>query len=334
MEHRQLPSVICFGDSNTFGAHGFQGGRYPREVRWCGALSLDQDFAGKYELINMGENGRGIPEDDWEMDYVCRQMSRHMPVRLLIIMLGTNDLLMTIRSGMDGIVSMMDRFLSHLLSYTFYLPGAGTAQGGPGAGSGTAQGGPKAEIGTAQKVAGPGSGLGSLALNPTPFPNGLQETIPGGSAGSQEAIPGGPAGSQKAISEGPAGSQKAISEGLAGSQKAIPGGPAGSQKAISEGPAYSQAMPLVQGPDHILLIAPPPTRLSGYGPEGMRFDRLSLEFASAYRALARKRGCHFADAGSWQIQTGPDGVHFTREGHASFARGLKTELDKIFSQPM
>jgi len=211
-------SIVCFGDSNTFGAHGFQGGRYPSDVRWCGRLGRDEAFAGRYELINMGENGREIPDDTWEMDYICRQMEPYAPVRLLVVMLGTNDLLMTVRSGMSGVTARMEHFLSHLLSYTCY---------------------------------------------------------------SQNNL---------------------------------------------------LTMPLLEGPEHILLIAPVPTNLSGYGPEGRRFDRLSLEFPAAYQALAAKTGCHFADAGKWQVQTGPDGVHFTKQGHLSFADGLKGELLRILDQ--
>ena len=53
--------IICYGDSNTYGACGFVGGRHAADSRWTGILH----DSGLYEVVNLGENGREIPSDRW-----------------------------------------------------------------------------------------------------------------------------------------------------------------------------------------------------------------------------------------------------------------------------
>ena len=74
--------VICFGDSNTYGfdPRSPLGGRYAPDSRWVDILAAETGW----EVCNQGQNGREIP--------------RTPPVfpadtDLLILMLGTNDLL-------------------------------------------------------------------------------------------------------------------------------------------------------------------------------------------------------------------------------------------------
>lgn len=74
--------VLCFGDSNTYGydPRSWLGGRYDADSRWVDLL------AGKtgWEIYNQGQNGREIPR---------RPVSIPADIDLLIVMLGTNDLL-------------------------------------------------------------------------------------------------------------------------------------------------------------------------------------------------------------------------------------------------
>jgi len=83
--------IICFGDSNTYGydPRSFFGDRYGAENRWVDIL---ERMIG-CELINSGENGREIPALERELIYFDGFLSACQPVNLLIIMLGTNDLL-------------------------------------------------------------------------------------------------------------------------------------------------------------------------------------------------------------------------------------------------
>lgn len=74
--------VICFGDSNTYGydPRSWLGGRYDADSRWVDILASETGWA----VCNMGENGREIPA-----------VAPKFPsdTDLLIVMLGTNDLL-------------------------------------------------------------------------------------------------------------------------------------------------------------------------------------------------------------------------------------------------
>ena len=74
--------IICVGDSNTYGydPQGYFGGHYDADCRWVDILATETGW----DIYNMGQNGREIPSavpafsDDTD---------------LLIVMLGTNDLL-------------------------------------------------------------------------------------------------------------------------------------------------------------------------------------------------------------------------------------------------
>ena len=91
--------VICFGDSNTYGydPRGYFGGRYDADCRWVDILALETGWT----ISNMGQNGREIPS-----------VAPTLPADtdLLIIMLGTNDLLQG-RSP-EQAVERLERFLS------------------------------------------------------------------------------------------------------------------------------------------------------------------------------------------------------------------------------
>ena len=79
--------ILCFGDSNTYGydPRGFFGDRYGSEDRWVDLLAKQTG----HECINAGANGREIPRSP----YVLRLLTEHAPVDILLVMLGTNDLL-------------------------------------------------------------------------------------------------------------------------------------------------------------------------------------------------------------------------------------------------
>lgn len=74
--------VICFGDSNTYGydPRSYFGGRYPEDSRWVDILAAKTGW----EVVNRGENGRCIPR---------QSVAFPADTDLLILMLGTNDLL-------------------------------------------------------------------------------------------------------------------------------------------------------------------------------------------------------------------------------------------------
>ena len=75
----------------------------------------------------------------------------------------------------------------------------------------------------------------------------------------------------------------------------------------------------------ILVIAPPPVKRGAWVPGQQLIDD-SRTFAQLCHALAAQMGIRFADAGKWDILLAYDGVHFTEQGHRTFAAGLLEEL--------
>ena len=100
-EKTQRVNVICFGDSNTYGydPRGYFGGRYDADSRWVDILAAETGWS----VYNMGQNGREIP---------TAVPAFPTDTDLLIVMLGTNDLLQG-RSP-EKSAERLDRFLSGL----------------------------------------------------------------------------------------------------------------------------------------------------------------------------------------------------------------------------
>ena len=96
-----MTTILCYGDSNTYGYDPKNGLRYPKEIRWPGHLQalLDLKTApDTYTVIEEGCNGRTTVTDDpiegWKngLDYLKPCLNSHKPVDIVILMLGTNDL--------------------------------------------------------------------------------------------------------------------------------------------------------------------------------------------------------------------------------------------------
>jgi len=91
-----MKNILCFGDSNTWGADPEKGGRHPFSVRWTGIV---RDALGPdYWLIEEGLGGRTtLFSDPLEGDkngknHLYVALWSHVPIDLVIICLGTNDL--------------------------------------------------------------------------------------------------------------------------------------------------------------------------------------------------------------------------------------------------
>lgn len=78
----------------------------------------------------------------------------------------------------------------------------------------------------------------------------------------------------------------------------------------------------------VLLISPPVLQFGDWVMDEEKIEE-SQELGDAYRDLADRMGCHFADAGKWDIDVTFDGVHFSPAGHAGFGRELQTVIDCI-----
>ena len=78
----------------------------------------------------------------------------------------------------------------------------------------------------------------------------------------------------------------------------------------------------------LLLIAPPPLRFGDWVQTQALIDE-SKQLGGLYRELAGRVGVAFADAGAWVVALTFDGVHFSPDGHAAFAKGLARILTEV-----
>jgi lysophospholipase L1-like esterase len=90
-----MKTILCFGDSNTWGYSPSLERRYDEYERWT--MLLQSQLPDEYRIIEEGLNGRTtVFEDPIEagkkgLDYLLPCLGSHHP-DLVIIMLGTNDL--------------------------------------------------------------------------------------------------------------------------------------------------------------------------------------------------------------------------------------------------
>lgn len=91
-----MKTVLCFGDSNTWGYDPATKERFPRHIRWTGVLA--SALGPEYQVIEEGLNGRTTvwndPIEGYKNghDYLIPCLETHRPIDLVILMLGTNDL--------------------------------------------------------------------------------------------------------------------------------------------------------------------------------------------------------------------------------------------------
>ncbi len=99
---RFMKTVLCFGDSNTWGydPEASFGQPFPvrfaHDVRWTGVLA--RELGTGWRVIEEGQNGRTTVFDDplapcrRGLDYLPAALESHKPLDAVVLMLGTNDL--------------------------------------------------------------------------------------------------------------------------------------------------------------------------------------------------------------------------------------------------
>ena len=121
-------SVLCYGDSNTYGYDPQTGGRYPFEKRWTTLLA--EMLGSRYEVIPEGLNGRTTAYDRpgaaWKngAGSLIACLGTHKPVDYVIVMLGTNDCdaeldlsAEKIADGMETLIRMIEEETPALQGY-------------------------------------------------------------------------------------------------------------------------------------------------------------------------------------------------------------------------
>jgi lysophospholipase L1-like esterase len=126
-----LPTVVCYGDSNTWGFDvatlntGFD--RLPLDVRWPGVMA--GELEGQANIVVEGLGGRtAIWEDPFSpgrngLPYLLPCLRSHSPVTVVVIMLGTNDLKAYFHLGAPEIAGGVGRLVE-------VTAGSGSGPGG------------------------------------------------------------------------------------------------------------------------------------------------------------------------------------------------------------
>ena len=114
----ELKKAFFYGDSNTYGYDpaGFMGGRYPREERWT--TILQDNLSQTWEVLADGMPGRSLPSTGYEWDYLRSVLREVTPLDLFAVMLGSNDILGTLRPNAEKTAAKMNDFVSFVTDFT------------------------------------------------------------------------------------------------------------------------------------------------------------------------------------------------------------------------
>jgi lysophospholipase L1-like esterase len=88
-------TVLCFGDSNTWGYVPGTGERLPRHERWPGRLA--EALGPEWHVVEEGLRGRTATLDSpiaagrRGLDYLWPCLESHAPLDVVVLFLGTND---------------------------------------------------------------------------------------------------------------------------------------------------------------------------------------------------------------------------------------------------
>ena len=117
-----METILCYGDSNTYGYNPVNGFRYPEDVRWTGRLK--KLLGTDYRVVEEGCNGRTTIFDDplegWKngLGYLRPCLNSHKPVDFVILMLGSNDLKTTFHASTEQIAEGAAQLVDVIQTFT------------------------------------------------------------------------------------------------------------------------------------------------------------------------------------------------------------------------
>lgn len=120
-----MKTVLCYGDSNTYGYDPNNGLRYPKDIRWTTIL---QNLLGEqYEVIVEGLNGRTTAYDRPDgafkngLTYLTACLGSNKPLDYIIFMLGTNDCNADLHLTTGEIARGMEKLIETTLTETKWM---------------------------------------------------------------------------------------------------------------------------------------------------------------------------------------------------------------------
>ena len=135
-----MPTILCYGDSNTHGSVPLPAGRprerYGRDVRWPGVMR--RALGVGYEVIEEALPGRTTVHDDPVaranrngLATLIAALESHRPVDVVVLMLGTNDLKARVGATPSDIARGIER-LGRIVLDASWDHGAGPGGDAPG----------------------------------------------------------------------------------------------------------------------------------------------------------------------------------------------------------
>ena len=111
--------VLCFGDSNTYGIVPGERARYAAGVRWPGVLQ--QLLGAGHDVVEEGLPGRTTDVEDTilgrpgraGLGYFTACVDSQLPLDVIVLMLGTNDLRTRYARTPDDVARALGRYLDH-----------------------------------------------------------------------------------------------------------------------------------------------------------------------------------------------------------------------------
>ena len=106
--------ILFYGDSNTYGydpADMYEK-RFPWEQRWT--TILQEELPGEWEVLPDGMNGRRIPDLSQDRERIERRLSLLSKGDLLAVMLGTNDIVLSMDPDAGQAIDRMNELLHFL----------------------------------------------------------------------------------------------------------------------------------------------------------------------------------------------------------------------------
>src|SRR5437870_2517157 len=116
-------TVLCYGDSNTHGSKPDKSGRYAINERWTGILQ--QLLGNDYYVIEEGLGGRTTDLEHFSpnkpnrngLEYFKPCIDSHMPLDVVIIMLGTNDLKTIYNRTAQDVANALKQYPEYVSKY-------------------------------------------------------------------------------------------------------------------------------------------------------------------------------------------------------------------------
>ena len=111
-----MKTILCYGDSNTFGFNPKDASRYDKDTRWTGILQ--SNLGEEYKVINEGANNRTGFTDNPQGDFFSAQkhypelISKAETIDIIILAIGTNDLQFLYETNSDTFKQGLEKLIT------------------------------------------------------------------------------------------------------------------------------------------------------------------------------------------------------------------------------